>query len=143
MLVLKSFIRKFLSKKIIFFNFFFFIFFIKMISKLSQNSLLTNALNREFHKSGQVQFMPNPDLTQKLRMDKNVTRNQPERLVGSTNSGLIRCQLIPVDFRFFHRDRDLAKSIKIQPNSARFGPRFCQIMTRSQIPFDQGHKVLK
>ena len=51
MLVLKSFIRQFLSKKIIFFNFFF-IFFIKMISKLSQNSLLTNALNREFHKSG-------------------------------------------------------------------------------------------
>ena len=51
MLVLKSFIRQFLSKKSFFLKIFF-IFFIKMISKLSQNSLLTNALNREFHKSG-------------------------------------------------------------------------------------------
>ena len=48
--------------------------------------------------------MPNPDLTQLIRVEENMARNRPGDLVGFFGSGLIDFGLIRVDIRFITGD---------------------------------------
>ena len=46
-------------------------------------------LIRGVHGSGRVEFVPNPDSTRMWGVNKKLTRNRPEDLVGFFGSGLV------------------------------------------------------
>ena len=58
-----------------------------MITKLFQ--VLSNTPIRGVHRSGRVEFVPNPDSTQIIRVEENMAQNQPGEVVGFFGLGLV------------------------------------------------------
>ena len=80
-------------------------------------------LTRGVHGSSWVEFVPNTDPTQIIRVEENVARNQPGEVVGFFGSGLVGFGSQRVGFEFITREeiwpdptrsgRNLAESVEI------------------------------
>ena len=75
-------------------------------------------LTRGVHGSSWVEFVPNTDPTQIIRVEENVARNQPGEVVGFLGSGLVGFGSHWVGFGFITRE-------EIWPDPARSG-RICR-----------------
>ena len=98
-------------------------------------------LTRGVHGSSWVEFVPNTDPTQIIRVEENVARNQPGEVVGFLGLGL-------VGFGFITREeiwpdparsgRNLAESVEIWTKSGRIWRDIVEIwpdLSRSSLDF--------
>ena len=105
-------------------------------------------LTRGVHGSSWVEFVPNTDPTQIIRVEENVARNQPGEVVGFFGSGLVGFGSQRVGFEFITREeiwpdptrsgRNLAESVEIWTKSGRIWRDIVEIWldpSRSSLDF--------